>query len=53
MAEVGSHSSRAKMAVRIFVKQVFTIFATNAPFLLVNANLQITQNDMQYIQGEF
>ena len=41
MAEVGSHSSRAKMAIRIFVKQVFTIFATNASFLLVNANLQI------------
>ena len=41
MAEVGSHSSRAKMAIRIFVKQVFTIFAINASFLLVNANLQI------------
>ena len=34
VAEVGSLSARAKMAI-IFVKRVFTIFATNASFLRV------------------
>ena len=33
--EVGSLSSKAKMAMKIFVKRVFTIFATNASFLCV------------------
>ena len=41
MAELGSLSSGAKMAMKIFVKRVFTIFATNASFLRVIANLQI------------
>ena len=40
VAELGSLSSGAKMAMRIFVKRVFTIFATNASFLRVIANLQ-------------
>ena len=30
VAEVGSHSSKAKMAMKIFGKPIFTIFATNA-----------------------
>ena len=41
MAEVGSLSARAKEAIKDFVKHVFTIFATNASFLRVMANLQI------------
>ena len=41
MAEVGSLSARAKMAIKFFVKHVFTVFATNASFLRVNAILQI------------
>ena len=35
-----SLSSGAKMALKIFVKSVFTIFASNASFLRVIANLQ-------------
>ena len=35
VVEVGSLSSKAKMAMKIFVKRVFTIFATNASFLCV------------------
>ena len=35
VAEVGSLSARAKMAVKIFVKRVFTIFAENGLFLRV------------------
>ena len=35
MAELGSLSSGAKMAMKIFVKSVFTIFATNAAFLQI------------------
>ena len=46
VAEVGSISARAKMAIKIFVKRVFTIFAKNASFLHVIANLQY----MQYIR---
>ena len=42
VAEVGSLSSGAKMAMEIFVNRVFTIFATNASFLRVIANLQIS-----------
>ena len=38
VAELGSLSS---MAMKIFVKRVFTIFATNASLLRVIANLQI------------
>ena len=41
VAEVGSLSVRAKMAIKIYVKGVFTIFGTNALFLRGNANLQI------------
>ena len=41
VAEVGSLSSGAKMAMKIFVKRIFTIFATNVSFLRVFANLQI------------
>ena len=41
VAELGSLSSGAKMAMQIFVKRVFTIFATNASFLCVITNLQI------------
>ena len=37
----GSLSSGTKMAMKIFVKHVFTIFATNASFLRVIAILQI------------
>ena len=41
VAELGSLSSGAKMAMKTFVKRVFTIFATNASFLCIIANLQI------------
>ena len=41
VAEVGSISARAKMAIKSFVKRVSTFFATNASFLRVIANLQI------------
>ena len=41
VAELGSLSSGAKMATKIFVKRVFIIFATKASFLRVIANLQI------------
>ena len=40
VAELGSLSSGAKMAMKIFVKCVFTTFASNASFLRVIANLQ-------------
>ena len=40
VAELGSLSSGAKMAMKIIVKRVFTIFASNASFLRVIANLQ-------------
>ena len=39
-AGLGSLSPGAKMAMQIFVKRVFTIFALNASFLRVIANLQ-------------
>ena len=38
VAELGSLSSGAKMAMKIFVKRVFTIFASNASFLRIIAN---------------
>ena len=41
VAELGSLSSGAKMAMKIFIKRVFTIFTSNASFLRVIANLQI------------
>ena len=41
VAEVGSLSARAKMAIQIFVNCVFAIFATNPSFLQVIANLHI------------
>ena len=40
VVELGSLSSGAKMAMKIFVKRVFTIFASNASFLRVIAKLQ-------------
>ena len=40
VAELGRLSSGAKMAMKIFVKRVFTIFASNASLLRVIANLQ-------------
>ena len=40
VAELGSLSSGAKMAMKIFVKRVFAIFATNESFLRVIPNLQ-------------
>ena len=40
VAELGSLSSGAKQAMKIFAKRVFTIFATNAPFFRAIANLQ-------------
>ena len=41
VAEVDSLSASAKMPIKVFVKHVFTISATNASFLGVIANLQI------------
>ena len=41
VAEYGSLSLRAKMAIKFFVKCVFTIFATNASFCRVIAKLPI------------
>ena len=46
MAELGSLSSGAKMAMKVFVKGVFTIFAPNETFLRVIANLQF--NSVKY-----
>ena len=40
VAELGRLSSGAKMAMKIFVKRVFTIFPSNASFLRVIADLQ-------------
>ena len=40
VAELGSLSSGAKIAMKIFVKRVFTIFASNVSFLHVIAYLQ-------------
>ena len=40
VAELGSLSSGPKMAIKIFVKRIFAIFASNASFLRVIANLQ-------------
>ena len=41
VAELDSLLSGAKMVMKIFGKRVFTIFATNASFIRVIANLQI------------
>ena len=41
VAEVGSLSASVKMAIQIFVRCIFAIFATNVPFLRGIANLQI------------
>ena len=41
VAKVGSHSARAKMATKIFVRRLFGIFATDASFLHAIAILQI------------
>ena len=40
VAEVGSLSARAKEAVKVFGKRIFTIFARNELFLRLIANLQ-------------
>ena len=40
VAELGSLSSGAKMAMKVFVKRVFTISVSNASFSRVIANLQ-------------
>ena len=40
VAKVGSLSARAKMATKIFVKRIFTIFTTIA---------NLTQYNMQYV----
>ena len=39
VAELGSLSLGAKMAMKIFVKRIFTFFVSNASFLRVIANL--------------
>ena len=41
VAKVGSISARATMTIKTLVKRVITIFATNALFLRVIANLHI------------
>ena len=41
VVEVGSLSARTKIATKVFVRRVFAIFATNASFSCVIANLQI------------
>ena len=41
VAGLGRLSAGAKMAMKPFVKRVFTIFATNASFLRVISNFQI------------
>ena len=41
VAGLGRLSAGAKMAMRPFIKRIFTIFATNASFLRVFANLQV------------
>ena len=40
VAELGSFSSGAKMVMKIFVKRIITIFASNASFLHVIPKLQ-------------
>ena len=47
VAEAGSLSARAKMARKVFVMPVFAVFATNASFSRVIANL--VQHNMQYV----
>ena len=42
VAKVGSISARATMTIKTLVKRVITIFATNAFFLQVIANLHIS-----------
>ena len=52
VAELGSLSSRAKMAIKIFVKRVFTILATNTSFLRITATLQIVSNNSALLPQE-
>ena len=47
VAEAGSLSARAKMATKVFVMPVFAIFATDASFSRVIANL--VQHNMQHV----
>ena len=50
VAELGSLSSGAKMEMKIFIKRVFTIFASNASFFARNRKFaKLTQWNMQYI----
>ena len=41
MADVVNLSAKAKMATKVFVRRLLAIFATNAAFLRVGANLKI------------
>ena len=38
VAEVGSLSVRAEMAIKIFVKRIFTILVTNIACIICNIN---------------
>ena len=50
VAELGSLSSGAKMAMKISVKRLFTIFASNASFFVRNRKFaKLTLCNMQYI----
>ena len=44
VAEVGSLSAMAKMAIKTIAKRVLAIFATNTTFLRLIANLEIKRN---------
>ena len=51
VAEVGSLLVRAKMVIKTFIKQVFTIFATNVCFFVRKCKLaNLIQCNMRYIQ---
>ena len=45
VAELGSLSSGAKMAMKIFVRRVFIIFATNALFLCPKISKKCVNRD--------
>ena len=51
VAEVGSLLVRAKMVIKTFIKQVFTIFASNVCFFVRKCKLaNLIQCNMRYIQ---
>ena len=51
VAEVGSLLVRAKIVIKTFIKQVFTIFATNVCFFVRKCKLaNLIQCNMRYIQ---